>query len=351
MPNFAQATGLDCSACHLAVPGLSANGRYIQRTAFTAIDTKQLERPVPIWLSEQVNYATDAGYEPHRAIFGNTAVHLDGGVGSDVTFHIQQWLVNTDQSGFLDTAWVSYNKLINREAHLYVGLMPEPSPTFYQFWFDISGFAPPSYSVGEHTQGLGSNRWGYKLNYVPKNFTLEAAWGGGGGPLDTAFTPANDKAFQWRAAYARAKSPLEVGLFGSVGTTPLAEGGIDRYTTIAGYAQLDSVRRWPGALLVYNEGYDGNPIATGQPATSHAYSAEIFYPLFTNWESMISARTEMTIDGLGTTQHSGNVDLNFRLTKYLRATVESGFASNSTPAWRWMLWWATPILRCCPSGT
>jgi hypothetical protein len=213
MPNFAQALGLDCSACHLAVPGLNAKGRYVQRTAFAALDSQQLERALPIWLSEQANYATDAGYEPHRVQFGNTAVHLDGGVGTDVTFHIQQWLVNTDQTGFLDTAWVAYNKLIDRQAHLYVGLMPEPSPTFYQFWFDISGFASASYAVGEHTEGLGSNRWGYKVNYVPKNLTFEAAWGAVGNTLDTAFSSANDKAFQWRAAYASAKSPIEAGLF------------------------------------------------------------------------------------------------------------------------------------------
>jgi hypothetical protein len=347
MPNFAQATGLDCSACHLAVPGLNAKGRYVQRTSFAALDSKQLQRALPIWVSEQALYATDDGFEPHKAQFGNLAVHLDGGVGRDVTFHIQQWLVQGDQTGTLDTAWVAYNNLIKREAHLSVGLMPYPGPSFFPFWFDISGFASASYTVGEHAEALDANRWGFKLNYVAKNFTLEGAWGSAGNTPDTAFSQPNDKAFQWRTAYARAQSPLEVGLFGSVGTVPLAEGGIDRYNTVAAYVQLDSVHRLPGAVLLYNVGYDGNPIATGQPATSHSYSAEIYYPLLKHWESMLSARTEMTIDGLGTTLHSGNVDLNFRVTKYLHATVETGFASNSTPAWRWDLWWAMPVTRCC----
>jgi hypothetical protein len=350
MPNFAQATGLECSACHLSVPGLNAKGRLVQRTAFAALDSQQLEHAVPIWLSEQTTYATDAGYEPHRAQVGNAAIHLDGGLGPDVTFHIQQWLVNADQTGNLDTAWVAYNKLMDRQAHVYVGYMPEPSPSFYQFWLDISGFSSASYSVGEHTQALGSNRWGYKVNYAPKNVTLEAGWGGASGTPDTAFTPATDKAFQWRTAYANAKSPIEAGLFGSNGTTPLAEGGIDRFNTVAAYVQLDSVNRRPGALLLYNVGYDGNPIATGQPASSHAYTAEIYAPLLKKWDTMISARTEMTIDGLGTTQHNGNVDLNFRIAKYLRGTVESGFASQSTPAWRWMVWWAMPVERCCSRG-
>lgn len=350
MPNFAQAMGLDCKACHLAVPGLNSNGRYVQRTAFTAMPMKQLERALPIWVSEQATYDTQADYEPHRVQFGNANVHLDGGVGSNVTFHIQQWLVEGDQTGTLDTAWVAYNNLINREAHLYVGYMPFPSPSFFPFWFDISSFASAEYTVGEHTESLDANRWGYKLDFEPKNFSLEAGWGSAGYPADTAFTDQNDKAFQWRAAYARAKSPLEFGTFGSVGTVPLAEGGIDRYDTVAAYAELDPVNRWPGALVLYNMGYDGNPIATGQPATSHSYSAEIYYPLLKHWETMLSARTEMTVDGLGTTLHDGNLDFNFKIAKYLRGTVEEGFASNSTPAWRWQVWWTMPIMRCCLTG-
>ncbi len=350
MPNFAQALGVDCSACHIAVPGLKSYGRYMQRSAFTAIPAKTLERALPIWFSEQATYDTQADFEPHHTQLGNANFHLDGGVGSDVTFHIQQWLVEGDQVGTLDTAWVAYNNLIHREAHLLVGLMPFPSPSFYPFWFDIAAFASAEYQVGEHAEALDANRWGYQLDYEPKNFALEAGWGSAGYPADVAFTSDNDKAFQWRAAYTKPTNPLELGMFGSVGTVPLAEGGIDRYNTVAAYAELDPVRRWPGALLSYNIGYDGNPIATGQPATSHSYAAEVYYPLFTHWQTLVSARTEMTMDGLGTTLHQGNVDFNFRIAKFLRGTVEEGFASNSTPAWRWQIWWATPLMRCCLTG-
>jgi hypothetical protein len=351
MPNFAQATGLDCSACHLSVPGLRATGRYMQRSAFTMIPPKILERALPIWFSEQATYDTQADFEPHHVQFGNANFHLDGGVGSDVTFHIQQWLTSGDQAGFLDTAWVSYNNLIARQAHLEVGLMPFPSPSFFPFWFDISPFAAAEYTVGEHTQGLDANRWGYQLDYEAKNFAIEGGWGAGGDTLGTAFDTDQDKAFQWRTAYTPRNGPLEAGLFGSVGTAPLAEGGVDRYNTVAAYAELDPVHRLPGALVFYNIGYDGNPLATGQAATSHSYAAEIYYPLLKNWETMLSARTEMTVDGLGNTQHDGIVDLNFRIAKFLRGTIESGFASNSKPAWRWQIWWATPLMRCCLTGT
>jgi hypothetical protein len=350
MPNFAQATGLQCSACHLSVPGLNANGRYVQRTAFTAIPMKTLERALPIWFSEQATYDSQAGYEPHRVQFGNANFHLDGGVGSDVTFHIQQWIVEGDQTGTLDTAWVSYNNLINREAHLFAGYAPMPSPSVYQFWMDINPFSVAEYTVGEHTEGLDANRWGAKLNFEPKNFTIELGYGSAGYPADFAYSQPNDKAFQWRVAYARPKSPIEIGTFGSDGTTPLAEGGVDRYYTAAAYAELDPQHHLPGALLIYNMGYDGNPIATGQTAVSHAYAAEIYYPIFRHWETMISARTEQTVDGLGNTLHDGNIDFNFTLAKYLRGTVEEGFANNTTPAWRWQIWWTMPIMRCCLTG-
>ena len=246
MPNFAQATGLQCSACHLSVPGLNANGRYVQRTAFTAIPMKTLERALPIWFSEQATYDSQAGYEPHRVQFGNANFHLDGGVGSDVTFHIQQWIVEGDQTGTLDTAWVSYNNLINREAHLFAGYAPMPSPSVYQFWMDINPFSVAEYTVGEHTEGLDANRWGAKLNFEPKNFTIELGYGSAGYPADFAYSQPNDKAFQWRVAYARPKSPIEIGTFGSDGTTPLAEGGVDRYYTAAAYAELDPQHHLPG---------------------------------------------------------------------------------------------------------
>src|ERR1700734_1165575 len=76
MPNFAQATGLDCSACHLSVPGLRATGGYMQRSAFTMIPSKILERALPIWFSEQATYDTQADFEPHHVQFGNANFHV-----------------------------------------------------------------------------------------------------------------------------------------------------------------------------------------------------------------------------------------------------------------------------------
>lgn len=55
-------------------------------------------------------------------------------------------------------------------------------------------------------------------------------------------------------------------------------------------------------------------------------------------------RAEMLNDGLGTMTHGGNIDYSFRIYKYLHAFVEAGLAQNSTPAWRYQLWWSTPVV-------
>jgi hypothetical protein len=51
----------------------------------------------------------------------------------------------------------------------------------------------------------------------------------------------------------------------------------------------------------------------------------------------------MTDDGLGTIVHSANIDLTVRLARFLRAYGEAGLQQNGKPAWRWFLWWTTPL--------
>lgn len=109
MPTFAQAYGVSCSTCHTQVPLLNAYGRYAQRTAYASLDRAVLARAIPAWIGESANYSSTAGSGTGtpRTSLGNLALHGAGYFASDATFHAQQWITQNNQSGGVDTLWVT----------------------------------------------------------------------------------------------------------------------------------------------------------------------------------------------------------------------------------------------------
>ena len=340
MPPFAQAYGVKCSVCHTQVPALNTYGRYVQRTGYASLDPHVLTRALPVWVGENTSYDTQSG--TYETQFGNLAIHAVGPIGDDVTYHFQQWIWQNNASGDLDTFWVTYNNLLHRDGHLFVGLMPPPGPSTFSQWMDLSGFASAEYTVGELTYELDGNGWGSKLNYVKKWLDAEAGWfyGGGGWSQSSAFIN-SDKRFQYRAAYADPQNPLEGGIYGSRGSWPLSEGGFDQYWSLAGYVERDPTTNVPGIFALYNVGLDGNPAFNLGSAGSNSATIEFYQPFAEG--GMVSIRKEWTNDGLGTSLQSGVLDVNYQIAKYLRIYGEESFASHSTPGFRWMLWWTTPI--------
>jgi hypothetical protein len=345
MPIFAQAYGVDCQTCHIEVPALNAYGRYVQRTMYAALDRKTLARGIPVWIGESAFFDSQDPNEPHRLQLGNLAVHGAGFASNDLTYHVQQWLSQNDQPGGLDTLWLSYNRIFGRQAHLVVGKMPPPGPSFYSQWDDIAPFATPQLTVGEHVFSLAANRWGTKFSYTREALIAEAGWFGSSADLNgaTDFSAALDKSVQWHAAYAPVAHRYQIGLYGTSGVLPLAAGGVDRYSAAAGYVQLDPSDRAPGAIAVFQRGWDGHPGAGLPAAASHAFTAEVFWRPFRRHESLLGLRREVTSDGLGTITRSTDVDFSFRVARYLHATIEAGAQSHASAAWRYQLWWTTPL--------
>jgi hypothetical protein len=344
MPNFAQALGVDCSVCHTLVPQLNAYGRYVQRSMYSVLDQKTLEKAVPAFFEFIPSYSTQDPNFPHQVQLGNVNIHTDGGIGSDVTFHGQLWPYQGNAPGGLDTLWASYNHLANDTAHLVVGKMPVPGPSFFSQWADLAPFAAPEITVGEHAYQMDNNRWGTKLSYTPTTFVAEVGWYGANTDLNGAsdFSNDTDKSVQWHAAWARPDKPLEIGAYGTTGTWPLTEGGVDRYSASAVYAQLDPTHNLPGAMAIYQFGNDLNSGA-GIPAHSTAEEFEIYWPPFKSEKILLGVREDITNDGLGNVTRSGNIDLNFRIARYVHATLEAGLAGNNTPAWNSQILWSQPL--------
>ena len=223
-------------------------------------------------------------------------------------------------------------------------------------WLEIAPFNLPEVTVGEHTYQLDANRWGAKAGYLHGSVSLDAAYVGSDADLNgaTDFSPSNGKALQYRAAFMRANSPLEFGVYGTTGTLPISDGLTDRFSAIAGYVQRDPTHGLPGVLLVYQSTHDGYPAAGAtSPANGRGYILNVYEPIIQD-RVVVGFRREMTDDGMGTINHYGNIDLTIQIAKYLRLYTEAGLSGSNpgngvdrlgTPAWRAFVWWTMPIAK------
>lgn len=366
MPTFAKAYGVKCSTCHTVVPGLNAYGRYVQRTGYSSLNRDVLKTVVPIWFNEQVVGDSTAGVSDisatHTTSFGNLAVHGAGYLAPDWTYHVQQWLLQSDSGGgTLDTAWVTYNNLFHRDGHLFIGKIEAPAPSPFSQWTDLSVFVTPEITVGEHAYQLDGNRWGSRFAYTRPGIDAEVGWllspNGFLSGSDFDVTPGTDKTFQWKLADAHADQPLEFGAYGSAGSFRVSTGDVDRYTSIAAYLERDPQPNGiPGAFGIYQIANDSNPglDANGlqlPAARSQAVTGELYESMF-NRSAILGFRYEYTNDGLGNLAHYQNIDFAFNIPRYryLHGYVEAGLGANSTapnsgPTWRWLLWWTTPVAQ------
>ncbi|HYK53451.1 MAG TPA: hypothetical protein VEV38_07970 [Candidatus Eremiobacteraceae bacterium] len=350
MPPFAQAYGEDCSTCHTAVPALNAYGRYVQRTGYSSLDPSTIHHAIPIWLGENPTY--DSKGAPH-IVTGNFAIHGSGFIGTDWTFHAQEWLVNGNQPGFADTMWVTYNNLLHRDGHLFIGKIEAPAPSPYSQWSELAGFSTTGMTSGEHAWEFGANRWGTKLSYTHDWIVAEAAYLGNSGDLNTAtdFSNDTDRSVDWRFAYAPPQIPFEAGVYGSAGHFPISDGMTDPYHGIGYYAQMDPMGGWmPGIFTAYQLGHDPDAGAGLGASTSKAYTFDVFEPLFKQ-RVMLGARSDFSDDGFGNLTHSNNIDLEWMAVKDigdrnvtgLIANLEAATSPGSGPDWVGQLWYVTTV--------
>ena len=343
MPPFAQAYGANCTLCHSQVPTLNSYGRSVQRSGYAILDHQVLKRSLPVWVGVNPTFdSQSSGGKNFQS--GNVAIHAVGLVG-DFSYHIQQWLVQNNAPGGLDTAWFSYNGLFHHFGHLFAGKIETPAPSPFSQWSDLSGFASAEMIVGEHQYQLDNNRWGSRLAYVHRSLDVEAGWLGAGGDLGgtSDFSNDTDKTFQWKVAHVSAsRTSLEVGAFGSRGSFPLQEGGTDQYWSAAAYVQRDPQPHFPGIFAIYQDTFDRNPGNGLGPAAGNAATLEL-YQTFFHGNALVGARTERTNDGLGNHVQSGNLDFEYQLARFVHIYLERSFAQGNTPGFKYEVWWTTPL--------
>jgi hypothetical protein len=352
MPPFAQSYGMNCEVCHTAVPALNAYGRYVQRTGYASLDAATIHRANPVWIGESLFDDSQDPDMPHKIEAGNLALHAAGYIGDEWTFHVHQWITQNNQSGGTDTMWLTYNNLLHRDGHLFIGKIEDAAPSPYSQWSELSGFSTLGMTSGEHAWQFGANRWGSKFAYTHDWVVAEVAYVGPNGDLDTAtdFDGRTDRSFDWRFAYAPPTAPYEFGVYGSQGVLPISNGTFDRYNGEAAYAQMDPMGKMPGLFTAYQVGHDPNAGAGLGASTSKAFTIDAYEPFF-NQRVMLGLRSDYSDDGFGNSAHAANVDLEWLAVRKVSDRGATGLIFNAedemvpgvVPDWKYQLWWATTI--------
>jgi len=346
MPNFAQAYGVQCSVCHTQVPALNSYGRYVQRTGYAALDPHVLKREYPIWFDLPTSYTEQTPNTPSWV--ADAGAHADGTIGPGVTnwsYHVQQWLVQDNQPGGLDTMWIAYHDLFNRDGHLFIGKMPPPAPSEFSQWFDVTGLSVnqgAEITVGEHVYQLDANRWGEKFVYDRGSLDAEVSYLSSGADWSgfNDYGVDNDKTWQYKLAFANQHKPLEIGYYGARGSWPLMEGGFDQYYANAFYVQRDPVHYVPGFLVTYQMAYDGNPGNGAGPAASNASGFELYDNI--GPRAMLSVGKQFTNDGMGNQTQTGNIDASYHVMRFVFVYAEAQLNQFQKPTWNGLIWLALP---------
>lgn len=347
MPPFAESYGINCEVCHSSVPALNNYGRYVQRTGYASLDPGTIHQVNPFWVGVSPTY--DSSAYPNQTAVGNFALHAAGDIGNDITFHAQQWIVANNNAGFTDTLWVTYNNLLHRDGHLFVGKLQAPAPSAFQQWQDLASFQTPGMTVGEHVYEIAANRWGAKLAYVKPGYFAQFGYVGPSGDLNSAFdftTQPVDKSFQYWVGYARPDKPIEAGVYGTAGSWPISDGTFDHYTSEAVYVQTDPQHGLPGFFGLYQLNHDPDPAAGVAGVVSHGFSTELTKPI--GPRVMLAGRYEMTDDGLGTLTHFGYIDVNYIATRNVEfqrrangliVTGQMSMVTGSIPTYQAQVWY------------
>ncbi len=395
-PVFAQAYGCQCTTCHTQVPILNAFGRYVQRTAQSALDPETLRHALPIFIEDT---GTSYSYQKSSStstwapggFFSGAALWAIGSAGRAFTYKVEQDIVANGQPGELGQIWLAYNGIA-----LGPHESEHPGPGYLHLEVGKVGAiqvidnansiplrdvnpssSPPDFFIGQHDYaGNIDDRWGTKLNYVHGEIpvVVELAYLGNNSPSGIPgsfnFSPTSERSFQWKLAYAHPSRPTEVGFIGETGTVgwngSLTPGwNQDRFTLLGPYVLKDPRANSPGFLVQYLTASDANPgyyaapgpvVALGAPAGKTSGSAEIasVYQMISDNRGLLNLtyfHTNNTLAPVGSTGivtptgsvSAGNVGLSYRFGPFIRLYATSTIAQNQTPLWNLSLWIDSPL--------
>ena len=378
MPNFSRALGVPCSTCHTMVPALNAYGRYVQRTAYAVINSKEFRDTLPAYIEQEIQSYSTGGkdtVQPGRKItVGNLIASIDGAASPVFTYRVENNIYGSDQptnqSKGPETMWLAYNGLFGGYGHLLAGDdYPGPVPAFMDNPSDFEApFLLRHYAEGAHSYNLMNTRLTFRFDYEKGPIDVEVAWRGGsnnpisGLPSDFGGI-GTDRALQWMVADAPPSKPWQFGAFGIDGNyllkgTAGTIGGppnVDYYNMYGPFFQIDPGafgRGSPGIEGFYAMSHDSNPGIAGFPAqgpNGTDESIELLQPILKN-SLTFTAREELMTNGLGARAAAFDTGFSYQIPSlpyvFVRFEVPIGASStapNGRPTWQWVIDTIIPI--------
>jgi len=380
VPTFAAALGVKCSVCHTMVPELNAYGRYIARSFYQPINTKQTRNELPLWIWYQAvgnnKGSLDSAQSGKKDVLvGDLYLYFMGFLGPQFTYRFDNTIVSgdqaTNQSKGPETSWVAYHGLLHGDLHLQFGNdYPGPVPAFVANPSDYeNAFAYRHLRIGNHGYNTINDRLTMRADYEKGPIDVEVAWRGGSTSLfagglsgttsDYSIAPGMDRTFPaWKVAYAPPNKPFEFGAFGVTGEyiTTLMPTVVDHYNQVAPYFQVDPVGGFPGVMAFFASGHDSNPGIAGfqtiapQGPNYTDQSVELMEPLFAN-QAVINLREESVSTGLGVSTHYWSAGTSFYPMKNVPGLIArfdvpmGGYSTipHGLPTFQWALQFEIPL--------
>jgi hypothetical protein len=385
-PVFAQAYGLQCTACHTQMPMLNAFGRYIQRTGYAALNPKTLKHAVPVFLFDVgTGYTHQNGNPASDHITGpfhSTLLQANGALSPDVTYKVEQFMLVGGQQGFLEQGWLAYHNFFNHDGHLFVGKLPginldEYGASNLDEVNDAGQGRLPNVAVGVHNyadEDVGG-RWGSKFNYVRGKTLLQIAYLGnptGESSFQDAYNYSRgaDRTVEWRVAYANPAKPWEIGVFGQTGALGFTGSSLvpglhtDNYNVVTPYINKDPRPGSPGFRVEYASASDSNPgyltpSSTSSPlepvgSRTSSWMIGSVYQMVLQDHGMVNVtyyHTNQAISEIGFTgfvkptgpQTGGGPGFSYALNPYSRVYTAVYMAQNQRPAFSVVMWFTPPL--------
>ncbi len=316
-PRDAELSGLACGACHSVGSSLTGIGR-----AWAARSNRLQpigDRPL-LAARTNVAYVSDGnGTGLSKVIVDYLDLYLNGKIGDNVSYVVQQHVVDGGYAGYNRDAYLQYRRPRSRYA---AGAMALPLP------IDPERFRPLHEDYLIFDQTVGGNPFSFGESHP-----AVAAYSGDAirGPEFGAFALAGHEAGSGvaqrgtDAAFEITQRMPGLTLFalGYDGRRSF-DGTVDAFQRACYVAVAD---RGPWTLsLGYTRGYDTNA-APGVPATSSAGLVMLHRDL--DAHTFLEARYEGIADSLGTFQRLGVIGAGRTLTRNVRITVEDGISRDT----------------------
>lgn len=323
LPVFAHRYGLSCQACHTTVPHLNRFGEAFQRSGYRLAGARHDILPVAVKV--QLAYSSDAEAGLPKSVVDEVELLTGGAIGPKFNYFLEQYAVDGGRPGATRDAWLQFN---SGTSHVRAGEFTLPLPVDPETERDtLSHYLVYDQSVGEN-----------HFNFFDPRIGVDA------------FTETGDFRAHLVAAesYDRQSSTPVSGIDSMISLEKQAgpvtlyayryqgqrhiNGARDAFYRQGFGAGTDAGKL--GVTAVVQNGNDGNPQGTGDPAHSSGGFLQMRYAFSDGITGVV--RYGRTWDALAGGERQTVFTLVTRPARNMRFTIEDAVSDHHTLNMGWL---------------